>query len=304
MKTLLIGDGPSATAALGALKSHPRVVVAGCVSGDRLAEGLAVHASIESALEREPVDLVVFAGEFAASSVASAMQRALPVLLDNLPRPPAGTGLDALQGLTRSARASIYLARDPGYGGSMGTLRKFLAAGRLGSIGHVSIEDDRAAGQGADDGPRYWLHRGGVLLAQVGALLDSDARDIMARVDDEHGVTEAYLETRREIHVHYTGRWRAADDSHCLWIEGTKGSIKTDGRGVWWRKRGWRFFAPVFVGRAPVAASLRATLDRVIVDLETPSARADDRLALAIVLAALASSADRRPAPVASAAAA
>ena len=120
-------------------------------------------------------------------------------------------------------------------------------------------------------------------------------RNVMARIDDRHGVTEAYLETRRSIHVHYTGRWRAAADSHCLWIEGTKGSLKVDGRGTWWRKRGWRFFVPVRVGGIPGTAPPGFALDRATAYSRSPSAGADDRAVLGIALAALTSAMDRQP---------
>ena len=294
MKTLLVGDGPGATAALGALQSPPRTVVAARVSSRRVPDGLPGHATVEDALASDPVDLVVFAGEFTAEMVTAIVQRTLPVLLIDAPKSP-GLQLRTLMGATSAGRAGIHVARDPGYAGCTAAVKRFLAAGRLGSIGHVSVEDDRAATQGADDGARHWLTRGGVLLAQASEVLDCATRNVMARIDDRHGVTEAYLETRRSIHVHYTGRWRAAADSHCLWIEGTKGSLKVDGRGTWWRKRGWRFFVPVRVGGIPGTAPPGFALDRATAYSRSPSAGADDRAVLGIALAALTSAMDRQP---------
>ena len=294
MKTLLVGDGPGAASALGVLKSHPRTVVAARVSSHRVPDGFPGHATVEDALAHHSVDLAVFAGEFTAEMVKAIVQRTLPVLLIDAPK-SLGPQLRTLMVAICAGRAGIHVARDPGYAGCTGTLRRFLAAGRLGSIGHVSVEDDRAAPQGANDGARHWLTRGGVLLAQASEVLGSATRNVMARIDGQHGVTEAYLETRRGIHVHYTGRWWATADSHCLWIEGTKGSLKVDGRGTWWRKRGWRFFIPVRVGGIPGAAPLRFAIDRATACSKIPSAGADDRAVLGIALAAQTSAMDRQP---------
>jgi predicted dehydrogenase len=151
------------------------------------------------------------------------------------------------------------------------------ASGRLGSIGHVSIEDHQAEATGGD-GSGYWLRRGGPLLARACELLGTEAQEVMARIDERSAVTEAYLVTRRGVHVHFSGLWNADVDSHCLWIEGTGGSLRVDVRALWWRKRGWRFFLPI-----RPAGSL----------LATPGRAAGD-----IAAAALASAARRQSEPV------
>lgn len=167
--------------------------------------------------------------------------------------------------------------------GGRRTIGKYLASGRIGSIGHVSIEDHQAGSGGAVDGSRYWLHRGGPLLAQACDLLGTGVQDVMARIDEAGGVTEAYLATHRGVHVHYSGLWNADVESHCLWIEGTGGSLKADARAVWWRKRGWRFFIPVRLGGVSPAVTPGSSSDR-----ETHG----------IATAALASAMSRRPEPV------
>jgi len=294
MKTVLVGDGPRATEVLGALNRHPRLVLTARVSRDRTQAVLPVHPTLESALGAGPVELVVLAGEFDLAAIMSAIQGARTVLLMDAPSLSDGS-LSVLQHAASSGEARIFLARDPGYAGGGMALRRFLDSGRLGPLGHVSCEDRRSGPPGADGGEGHWLHRGGALLAQVCGCLGTEAQDVMARIDDQRGVTEAYVATRRGIHVHYTGCWRAAVDSHCLWIEGTKGSLKCDGRAIWWRKRGWRFFIPVGAGGVSGAATPQAAVERVMAEVGKPSAT-DDRAVLGIFAAALASAASREPA--------
>jgi len=94
--------------------------------------------------------------------------------------------------------------------------------------------------------------------------------------------------------VHYSAGWRAAVESHCLWIEGVKSSLRTDGGRVWWRNRGWHVFVPVRIGLTPRALSLHATIGRVVAEVERVRDRVADRQALCIAAAALASAANRQ----------
>jgi len=299
MKTVIVGDGPRAAEVLDAMKRHPRMAVAARVSRSGTQAELPVHPTLESALGAGLVDFVVLAGEFDSTAVASAVQGGRAVLFTDAPR-LTDAALSALRQAASAGKAPLFLARDTGYAGGGRFLRRFLDSGRLGLIGHVSCEDRRAVVEGADDGAGHWLHRGGPLLAQVCGFLGTEAQDVMARIDDAHGVTEAYVATRGGIHVHYTGCWRAAVDSHCLWIEGTHGSLKCDGRGIWWRKRGWHVFIPVWVGGVSGAATLRAAVERVLAEVEKPSAAIDDCAAVGIFAAALASAASREPVSAAS----
>jgi hypothetical protein len=294
MRAVLVGDGPHAAEVLHALKSHSRVVVAAQVAHGPAQAGIPVYPAMESALGAGPVELVVLAGDFDAAAIESVVRGAWPVLVANASR-LSRDSLGVLRHAAGARKAGIYLARDPGYADGATTLRRLFDSGRLGLVGHVSCEDRRQGPLGVNDGAGHWLRRGGVLLTQVCGLMGTEAQDVMARIDDDHGVTEAYLATRRGIHVHYTGTWQAAVESHCLWIEGTKGALRCDGRAVWWRKRGWRFFVPVGLSDASGAAILHAAVDRIMVDLGKASAWADDHAALGIVVAALASAADREP---------
>jgi len=79
-------------------------------------------------------------------------------------------------------------------------------------------------------------------------MFDSAPAAVMARLtqtDDGGSRTEAFLEVQGGTHVHYSGMLGDDAGSHILWIEGTKGSLRTDGRGIWWRKRGWPLFVPI-----------------------------------------------------------
>ena len=290
MKTVLVGDGPRTSEVLAALQSHPGTTVSGRVSRHGSQGGVPVYPTLTAALGPVTADLVVLTGEIDSEDVAAAATNQRPILLADAAAHSEAT-VGALQKLAAGEKARVFLQRDADYGASA-TLRRFLASGRLGPIGHLSCDDRRTGAPGSGDGGRYWLSRGGPLLAQVCALLGTGARDVMARIDDDHGVTEAYVETLRGIHVHYSGGWRALADSHCLWIEGAKGSLRTDGGQVWWRNRGWRFFVPVRLGGTPGAATLRATLDRVVAEIERGGV--GDRQALGIAGAALASAGSRQ----------
>lgn len=298
MKVLLIGDGQRASELLAVMNAHPRTSVKARVARDAAPGDVPVYLTLEAALRAVAADAVVLAGEVDPPTAAAAAAGPLPILIAN-PARLTETAIQELQRATRGGTTRVMLARHTGYANCRETLAGYVGTGRLGAIGHVSIEDHRAGGDGAVDGVRHWMHRGGSLLAQSCELLGASAQDVMARIDDANQVTQAYVATSLGIHLHYSARWAAAIDSHCLWIEGTNGSLKVDGRAVWWRKRGWRFFVPIRLSGVADAISLSDSWARLVADAGQALSARDDGTAFDIAIAALLSSGRRQAVAVA-----
>lgn len=294
MKTVHVGEGPRAVEVLKVLKTHPRTVVSGRVTRAGGDATVPSHANLRSALEADAADFIVFSGEFDAPDLATARASRLPTFIADMASPSKAT-LRELATTSGMGNASVFLGAGPAYSRARPALAAFLAGGRLGSIGHLSVDDGEAAVSRAMDGARHWLHRGGALLAEACELLGTTAVDVMGRIDESNRVSEAYVATGTGVHVHYSARWNATVDSHCTWLEGTGGSLRVDSRAVWWRKRGWRFFVPVHLGGVSCAAGLAESWSRVVAATEAKPSGRDDRASLAIVAAALQSSASRRP---------
>lgn len=300
MKTVFVGEGPRAVEVLEVLKTHPRTVVSGRVARAGGETTLPSHANLRSALAADSAGAIAFAGEFDAADLATARASRVPTFIADMASPSEAT-LRELATTSGTGNAGVFVGAGPAYSRARRALAAFLAGGRLGSIGHVSVEDTEAAAGAVTDGARHWLRRGGGLLAEVCGLLGTTALDVMGRIDEGNCVSEAYVATGRGVHVHYSARWNATADAHCTWLEGTGGSLRVDSRAVWWRKRGWRFFVPVHLGGVSRAAGLAASWSRVVAATEAKPSERDDRASLAIVSAVLISSSSRRAASVAGA---
>lgn len=139
------------------------------------------------------------------------------------------------------------------YAKSRKTIDRFLNSGRIGDIGHVSCIDRRAGQPGAkqvDDGVGDIVTIGASQLSQICELLGRSPISVTARETNDGGrdCLQVFLQLDERTVVHY---FATIDDDPCgheLWIEGSGGSLKTDGNSVWWRKRGWPKFIPVRFG--------------------------------------------------------
>jgi len=90
------------------------------------------------------------------------------------------------------------------------------------------------------------------------------------------------------IPIQYYGSLTANRDAFELRIEGEYGALWTDGRRLWWRKKGARFFLPMRLSKisAPDAlqppregmASLLDQLQAAIIRGEVPETHGDDNL--------------------------
>jgi hypothetical protein len=77
------------------------------------------------------------------------------------------------------------------------------------------------------------------------------------------------------VHIHYTGTTDTPSNEHLLWLEGSKGSVKTDTKRVWWRKKGWPIFVPIQPGFGPADSAL-VSPDRAAL-VEMAAAASDQR---------------------------
>ncbi len=298
MHTLLIGEGPRADRWLNTLTVCPQIVLAGRVTSAPAHGPIASFDTVASAFKTVTLEFAVCAGAIAAAQLVEVLETGVPVLLADLEGCSAADLRD-VYAVAAAGERRLYLPRDMSYARCAKVLRGFLDSGRLGPIGHISCADSRAAGAEAGSSTAQLLRFGGGHLEEVCRLLGASAHNVMARSDDENGIAQAYLELDGGLHVHYSGSMSASADSRCLWIEGAKGSLRTNGASVWWRKRGWRFFVPVFYRRAAAPLSTRSVLEQVLARIAAspaPTATgADDRMAFGLAVAGMLSNIDRRP---------
>jgi hypothetical protein len=138
-----------------------------------------------------------------------------------------------------------------------GALAHLLRRGRVGTITHVSLVDHRT-NAGA---PRDGSHVNYVQLRTVGIYAFETVRrvlgvnpvNIVARCtpapwpEQQHGViTEAIVEMEGNIHVQYHGSLTSNCDEYALRIDGDRGVLRSSRRSIWWRKRGWPMFVPIW----------------------------------------------------------
>jgi len=81
-------------------------------------------------------------------------------------------------------------------------------------------------------------------------LLGLEAASVTARSKRDSRITslQAFLKIDEQIGIHYFATFDDGPTEHELWIEGSEGSLRTDGNSVWWRKRGWPVFLPTRIG--------------------------------------------------------
>lgn len=205
--------------------------------------GVEHYPTLAAALENETAQLVVASGMDAVSRAAEALEAGLWVVLDE----PGRADPSAVAALHEKAAATGRLMTRCGahtYSRCERMMRRFLDSGRLGSIGHVACSDRHTVAV-ADPLLTAYRH-----FDDATRLLGVEPRTVMARLrsgPDGRAMVEAYLEMSEGIHIHYSAVSGAQANAHSLWIEGSAGSLRTDGARVWWRKQGWPVFVPVRV---------------------------------------------------------
>ena len=143
------------------------------------------------------------------------------------------------------------------------SINRFLLNGRLGDIGHISCIDRRTSQTSGPDANAALDELAGVTtgyLADICQLLAHDPVSVMASYSQRDGMAnlQAFLATDGAVDVHFFATSGDYCDEHELWLEGSQGSLRTDGNRVWWRKRGWPVFIPVRFGWFGGGRSTRA----------------------------------------------
>ena len=144
------------------------------------------------------------------------------------------------------------------------TVRQWIAENRLGRIGTVVCLDRRNQPP-SDQGP--WVatmdypQLGEIAVHHLDSfryLFQRNAVSVMARTSNPPGslyrngaATEALIEMEEDLSILYFGTLTSHRYEYSLWIEGEKGSLWTDQKRVWWRKKGSRFFLPVRLAAVP-----------------------------------------------------
>jgi len=108
-----------------------------------------------------------------------------------------------------------------------------------------------------------------------------------------------------DVSVQYLGTLTSDRDEYSLWVEGEEGVLWTDRKRVWWRKKGWRFFAPVRKMPVPkgdelpypregTTSLLNSLRDAVLHGQEPETSAQDNLLTLAMVEAGKRSAEEHR----------
>ena len=128
------------------------------------------------------------------------------------------------------------------------TIHRFLRADRIGAIGHISCVDRRLCAPGSSDD--NLLAEGASQLTEICDLLGHTPASVTARTthNDRAISLQVFLRLDEQIGIHYFATFDDDPCGHQLWIEGSSGSLRTDGNSVWWRKRGWPKFLPARIG--------------------------------------------------------
>ena len=131
-------------------------------------------------------------------------------------------------------------------------INRFLQQDRIGAIGHISCVDRRPRiAESADIAAM-----GASSLEEICDLLGYEPTAVTVQSQRNERVTslQAFLHVSSQTGIHYFATFGDSPREHELWIEGSKGSLRTDGNSVWWRKRGWPVFIPTRIGLFGIAS--------------------------------------------------
>ena len=269
------------------------------------AGGLPAYPTMASALSSTSADTAVLHDGNVAAACDALVQGMSVIVAD-------GSGLEGgdvqrIRSACAEGNGKLTVASAGRYASVATTVAGYFASGRFGSIGHIGCIDQRGSGRTASvTNPSAQLTAFGIHdLCSIGTLFGVSPVSIMARVGsgaaDNSSWTEAFVEYDKEIRVQYFGTTRRGEDNHRLWIEGTKGSMRTDGSSVWWRKRGWRFFVPIKLWRRVPTMGEQAVLASAIASNQGSAGQDSQNqlAALALVVAARESRGLKRPVRIA-----
>jgi predicted dehydrogenase len=308
MDILHIGLGERGQQWFEIVRGRRDAVSVACVDSDaaarqwaqRHASGLACYERLEEALQQVRADAAVVASPLAshAADAMAALEAGLAVMIEKPFAPNLAQGVQVMAVAHRTGRP-VLVAQNNRYRRCERALRMLLREGKAGTVTHISCIDRRrqtAAARGGSPVDYMQLHEVAVhhFDSLRGALGHNPVR-VMAQSSQAPGspyphgsTTEAFFEMEGHIPIQYYGSLTANRDEFELRIEGEYGALRTDGRRLWWRTRGSRFFLPIRMPKMSAVdalkppregmASLLDQLQAAIISGEAPETHGDDNL--------------------------
>jgi predicted dehydrogenase len=232
------------------------------LTGNREAE---FFTDLREALSKVSADAALIATPSAlhAEHALQALEAGLTVLTEK----PFATNLSDAARVIREAETigrHVVVAENYRFFAAERTVRRWVAEDRLGRIATVTCVDRR--NQPPSDQAPWVATMDYPQLDEIAVhhfdsfryLFDRKPVSITARAFNPPGslyrngaATEALIEMEGGLPILYFGILTSHRYEYSLWVEGEKGSLWTDRKRVWWRKKGWRFFLPVRLAPVP-----------------------------------------------------
>ena len=258
MRLVVLGQGAETELWKETARRHPNVSLVASLSTS------GSEAELASALESAQADAVMVCGALPSSGIVGRIQSGVNVIVTDPGELSESQGADLQSGVGQR----LFWVHGYRYSRCESTVRRLLRS--VGVIGHISCHDARSLEEPVSPASQWFRHGVGH-VESVARLLTTDTRSVMARLslDGDCSATEAFVTLGNGSRVQYYGLGKASQPAHSLWIEGSGGSLRTDGRTVWWRKRGWRFFAPVGFSLAKPGIGQQQVLGELLAGLES-----------------------------------
>lgn len=267
MRVIHIGVGVRGRHWLEIVRDHPGVTSVGCVDPDRSALAAvrrqfpsltdACFARDDQAAAHLRADAAIVATPPAchARACLEALEAGWAVMVEK----PFTLGVDdALRVVARARvlKRSLLVAQNYRFAPAERTVREVIRGGLLGPLTSVTCHARRCrpgAGTSLEDVPYAQVLETGVHhFDSLRSMLGRNAVSIVARVANtagsgyQHGaISTALIDMDDGVPIEYLGTLTSHRDEYHLRVEGTHGSLATDGQRVWWRRKGRRFFWPV-----------------------------------------------------------
>jgi predicted dehydrogenase len=268
MKLLHIGLGVRGRHWLEIVRDRRDIVSVACVDPEETALRWvrerfpqlkdACYGSLDQALTRVRADTALIASPVVhhARHCMQALDAGLAVLVE---KPFAASMAEAVQVARQAEQVGkpVVVGQNYRYIPVERTLRHLIREERIGTmISATCVSRRRRPGKGTFLGTMDYPQLVDVGVHHFDSLrstLGLNAVAIICRVDNpawsdyRHGaMTEALIEMEGVVSVQYLGTLTSDRDEYSLWIEGERGVLCTDRKRIWWRKRGQRFFLPVW----------------------------------------------------------
>jgi predicted dehydrogenase len=223
--------------------------------------GLTLSQDIEEVLQKVHAEGAIIGGSPAlrAAHAIKALEAGLTVMVEEPFATSLADAVAVLNASRRTGKSLIVMSHEAVIRGDA-SLQPLIAGGKVGTVTHVSCADRRVVSNSEPESSAYCqlLSVGIHQLEMLRQVLGVDPISLISRCSRspwspyEHGSTsEVFLEMGRNIHLQYYGSLTSNRNEVTLWIEGDKGVLKADGSRIWWRRRGWKFFAPLSFRKSP-----------------------------------------------------